>query len=207
MAVSHIEVIVEEASTEAALRQLLPKILDDISFEVYAHQGKDELLKQLPNRLRGYSHFIPDDWRILVIVDRDDDDCKELKAELEQAAVDAAFETRSTRRNSKYVVLNRIAIEELEAWYFGDWPAVLEVFPRLSTTVPQQAKYRNPDGILGGTWEAFERLCQKAGYYKNGLRKIDAATTIASRMVPTRNRSRSFQVLRDALTELAAETE
>jgi hypothetical protein len=205
MAVNHLEVIVEEPSMEAALRQLLPKLLGHISFEVYAHQGKAELLQQLPNRLRGYSHFIADDWRILVVVDRDDDDCATLKAQLEQAAMDVGFVTRATRENSKYVVLNRIAIEELEAWYFGDWPAVREIFPKLSNTIPQQARYRNPDGILGGTWEAFERVCQKAGYFKNGLRKIEAATTIASHMVPARNRSHSFQVLRNALVELVAE--
>jgi hypothetical protein len=101
-------------------------------------------------------------------------------------------------------VLNRIAIEELEAWYFGDWTAVREVYPKLPATVPNRAKYRDSDRISGGTWEAFERLCQKAGYFKTGLRKIEAAALIGPRIVPARNRSRSFQVLRDALQEITA---
>ncbi len=186
------------------MRALLPKLLGDISFEVYPHQGKEELLAQLPNRLRGYSHFIPEDWKILVVVNRDDEDCAGLKNALEQIALDAGFATRSSEAEN-YVVLNRIAIEELEAWYFGDWEAVLTVYPKLPKTVPSQAKYRNPDRILGGTWEAFERLCQKAGYFRGGLRKIEAAAMITPNMVPARNTSRSFQVLRDALVEIAVE--
>jgi len=190
---------------EAALRVLLPILLGDISFEVYPHQGKEELLEQLPGRLRGYSHFLPQGWRILVLVDRDDENCADLKRQMEQIAHHAGLATRSSAAGANYVVLNRIAIEELEAWYFGDWAAVREVYPRLPKTTPYQARYRNPDGILGGTWEAFERICQKVGYFSGGLRKIEAAATIAPRMVPTRNKSRSFQVLREALVELTAE--
>ena len=59
MSVEHLEVIVEEPSMEEALRPLLPKILGDISFEIYRHRCKDELLQRLPNRLRGYSQFMP----------------------------------------------------------------------------------------------------------------------------------------------------
>jgi len=46
MTVSHVEVIVEEPSTEAALRLLLPKMLGAASFAVYAHSCKDQLLKR-----------------------------------------------------------------------------------------------------------------------------------------------------------------
>ena len=65
--------------------------------------------------------------------------------------------------------------------------------------MPSQAKYRDPDAITGGTWEALERLLQKAGYFKTGLRKIEAARSIAAHMDPTRNTSQSFQVFRSAL--------
>lgn len=202
---SHVEVLVEEQSMEVALRGLLPRVLHNTTFQIYAHQCKEDLLRELPGRLRGYSHFIPEDWRILVIVDRDDDDCAQLKARLEQIAFDAGLPTRSTARGAAWLVVNRIAIEELEAWYFGDWMAVKEVYPKVSATVPSQAKYRDSDRILGGTWEAFERLCQKAGYFKGGLRKIEAATMIAPRLDPARNTSHSFQVLMAALLEITAE--
>jgi len=91
MGVEHIKVLVEEPSMEAALRVLLPKILVGSSFEVYAHQCKQELLQHLPKRLRGYARWIPNNWRIIVIVDRDNDDCYELKSCLEKMATDAGL--------------------------------------------------------------------------------------------------------------------
>ena len=77
-------------------------------------------------------------------------------------------------------------------------------YPRVPATVPSQAKYRVPDAIAGGTWEALERVLQKAGYFKTGLAKIEAAKAIAANMMPDRNNSRSFQVFRHALAEMAA---
>ena len=203
MMVAHVEVLVEEPSAEAALRTLLPKILGNASFEVYPHTCKDDLLKRLPERLRGYAAWIPDDWRIVVVVDRDDDDCQELKKRLEAVASEAGLATESKPKRNRFAVVNRLAIEELEAWYFGDWEAVQQAYPKVNANIPSQAKYRSPDAIKGGTWEAFERVMKAAGYFKTGLRKIEAARAVAAYMDPDRNTSRSFQVLREALVEMA----
>jgi hypothetical protein len=180
MTVEHLELLVEEPSMETALRLLLPRMLSGISFEVYPHQCKDELLRRLPERLRGYASWLPQNWRILVMVDRDDDDCRELKESLERFAQDAGFVTRTRARTAAlgYVVINGIVVEELEAWYFGDWNAVRAAYPRVPATIPSQAKYRNPDDIAGGTWEASERILRRKGYFSGGLRKIDAARSI-----------------------------
>jgi hypothetical protein len=202
MTVEHVELLVEEPSMEAALRLLLPKVIGSLSFEVYPHQCKDELLARLPKRLRGYAGWMPKTWRIVVVVDRDNNDCRALKVRLEKMARSAGLLTRSSAGNRPYVVVNRIAIEELEAWYFGDWQAVRVAYPRVPSTIPSQAKYRDPDAVAGGTWEAFERVLQKAGYFKTGLAKIYAAKTIGAHMVPTRNSSHSFQALRRALAEM-----
>jgi hypothetical protein len=204
MTVEHVEVLVEEPSMEAALRLLLPKIIGPLSFEVYPHQCKDELLARLPARLQGYAAWTPDTWRSVVVVDRDDDDCDELKARLEKMAAGAGLLTRSKAGGKPYVVVNRLAIEELEAWYFGDWQAVRASYPRVPPTIPLQAKCRVPDAIAGGTWEALERVLQRAGYFEIGLAKIEAAKTITANMVPVHNSSRSFRVLREALAEIAS---
>ncbi len=194
---------------EAALRLLLPKVLGDLSFEIYPHQCKDELLLRLPQRLRGYGQrrksdvWFRDHCRIVVVIDRDDDNCARLKRRLEKMANDAGLATRSSPKGGAYMVVNRLAIEELEAWYFGDWEAVQAAYPRVPATIPSQAKYRGPDEITGGTWEAFERVLQKAGYYGGGLRKIEAARAIAIRMEPSRNTSPSFCAFRDVLREMA----
>lgn len=201
--VQHVEVLVEEPSMEAALRLLLPKMLGATTFDVYAHQCKDELLARLPERLRGYANWLPTNWRIAVIVDRDDDDCTALKAKLEKMAIETGLMTRSRAEHRAYKVVNRLAIEELEAWYFGDWAAVKSAYPRVPSTIPSQPKYRDPDAIKGGTWEAFERILRKAGYFKGGLRKTEAAQNIAFYMNPTTNTSKSFQVFRAALLEMS----
>jgi hypothetical protein len=73
-----------------------------------------------------------------------------------------------------------------------------------ATRDPDKAAYRAPDKIKGGTWEAFLRVLQQAGYFTTGLRKIEAARAIAEHMVPSRNTSPSFCALRDALDEMSA---
>ena len=207
MTVSHVEVLVEEPSMEAALREILPKILQKPHISIYPHQCKDELIQRLPYRLRGYANWLKSDWRILIIVDRDNDDCRRLKAILENIAADAQLITRSKAKGGFYQVVNRLVIEELESWYFGDWEAVQSAYPRVSKSTPERAKYRDPDAITGGTWEAFERILQNAGYFKGGLRKIEAARTIAPYMNPERNRSRSFQVFCQTLAEMERRAE
>ena len=205
MTVEHVEVLVEEPSMEAALELLLPKLLADTSFKIHTHQGKLDLLTKLPAKLRGYASWIPATWRIVVVVDRDDDDCEDLKQQLEDSATQAGLPTRSTTKGSAgYVVVNRLAIEELEAWYFGDWKAVCAAYPRVPSSIPAKAEYRAPDAIKGGTWEAFLRVLQNAGYFTTGLRKIEAARAIAEHMVPSRNTSPSFCALREALDEMSA---
>lgn len=189
---------------EAALQALLPKLLGATSFRVYPHQCKDQLLERLPERLQGYAGWIPESWRILVLLDRDQDDCRLLKDRLENWSVQAGLPTRTRPAGSTYLVINRLAVEELEAWYFGDWQAVRAAFPKAPTSIPMRAGYRDPDQIAGGTWEAFERVLQKAGYFRGGLRKIEAARAIAPHLEPSRNRSRSFQVLCQALREIAS---
>ena len=147
---------------------------------------------------------MPDDYRIVVIVDCDDADCRALKRRLEEVARNAGLLSRSRARGGSWRIVNRIAIEELEAWYFGDWEAVRRAYPRVSGTIPRRRQYRKPDAIRGGTWEAFERILKQGGYFRNGLRKTEAARAIAPHMDPARNRSPSFATLRDALAEAAA---
>ncbi len=194
-------VFVEEYSMEAALEWLLPKLLGDIEFQIIRFQCKDDLLKKSPDRLRGYASWLPANWRILVLVDRDDDDCVALKAELESMAAAAGLLTKTAVGQERaFQVVNRIAIEELEAWFFGDWSAVKAAYPRVAATISQKVGFRDPDAIAGGTWEALERVMMKAGYFSTGLRKLECARTVAQHMEPHRNTSRSFHAFTGAVT-------
>ena len=151
-------------------------------------------------RLRGYARWLPDDWRIIVLLDRDNDDCRTLKEELEEASATAGLRSRSQAEGVHWQIVNRIVVEELEAWYFGDWEAVRCAYPRAPVSVPRRAQYRDPDGITR-TWETFEQILQRRGYFTTGLRKVEAARDIAFHLEPNRNRSASFNVFHGAVND------
>ena len=202
----HLEILVEEPSAEVALRAIVPRIIGaDHTFDLHPHQGKPDLLRKLPGRLRGYRSYMPQDWRIVVLVDEDRQDCHALKARLEKSARDAGLSTQSApRRSGVFQVLNRIALEELEAWFLGDPEAVAAAFPRVPPIFTRKAPLRDPDGVKGGTFEALERVLQQHGYSGGGLGKIDLARAVAEHMRPERNRSKSFRVFRAGLERLLA---
>ena len=196
----HIEFLLEEASAEVALKSILCKILsDDVSREFHAFQGKPDLLGKLPERLKAYRRWITDDWRIMVLIDRDREDCFQLKAQLEGIAHDAGFVTKSSAsQEGDFHVVNRLVIQELEAWFFGDVEALRIAYPRVSRSLQYQAKYRNPDTITGGTYKALERLLKRLND-RERLSKTTLAQNIAPHMEPKRNRSKSFQVFVEGL--------
>jgi hypothetical protein len=203
----HVEVLVEEPSAEAALRNLLPAILSSqASFQIFRHNGKQDLLSRLPSRLRGYRKFLPRDWRIVVLIDEDRSDCKALKKKLEKIAFDAGLTTKSRARGAAFQVMNRIAVEELESWFFGDPTAIMAAFPKIPEKQFRGARYRDVDSIRGGTAEALEAILQRHRYFPSGMPKIEVARVISRYMEPERNRSRSFQVFRKGILELLSLT-
>ena len=97
MPASHFEFLVEEPSMEAFLGAWLPRFLPQhCTFGIFPHPGKHALLRKLGNRLRGYANWMPPEYRIVVVVDRDRDDCEELKLRLEQICASAGLRSRRT---------------------------------------------------------------------------------------------------------------
>jgi len=184
----HLELLIEEPSMEALLEELLPRVVPDDTFEIHVHQGKPDLLTKIEPRLRAYARMRWRDLRVVIIVDRDSDDCSVLKKRLTDACDTAGCNA-----------LCRIAIEELEVWFFGDVPALRRAYPRVPAGLGGQAKFRDPDAIAGGTWEALERVLRRGGYYPAGMPKVEVARAVAPHMDPEQNRSRSFQVLAEGL--------
>ena len=95
-AARYLEFLVEEQSMEAFLRGLLPRLLPEgCTFEIRVFQGKRDLVRRLESRLRGYRNWLPDEYRLVVMVDCDRDDCRTLKARLEDAAAGSGLRTRT----------------------------------------------------------------------------------------------------------------
>ncbi|MBX7210943.1 MAG: DUF4276 family protein [Verrucomicrobiaceae bacterium] len=200
----HIEFLLEEPSAEAFLSDFVPKIAPaGTTCNFIRFQGKSDLLANLTNRLKGYRDWLPEDWRIVVLIDEDRQDCVKLKEALDSAAGAAGLKTKSKAGTGAFVVLNRIAVEELEAWFLGDVEALREAYPGVPAGLGSRANFRDPDAVAGGTWEALERVLQRAGHFPGGIGKIELARTMAQHLEPGRNRSRSFRCFVDGIAALS----
>ncbi|MEO3945778.1 DUF4276 family protein [Gorillibacterium sp. CAU 1737] len=191
----HLEILVEEPSMKSALDVIIPKIIGDgHDFDIHVFRGKQDLMSKLDQRLRAYAKIRTPEWdfRIVVLVDEDRQDCSDLK----QTMV-----AKAELSGVGDITLNRIVVEELEAWFFGDIPALRAVYPKVPETIGEQIRFRNPDQIPGGTHEALDRVLQQNGY-RIGLIKTEAAANISKHMDPWRNKSKSFQVFRDGLIRI-----
>lgn len=146
---------------KALLDQLLIRLLPDTEWEVFDFRSKEQLLLRLPQRLKGYANMIKqvgyDNLRVVVLVDRDDDDCLALKARLETNAYAAGLRTLSASRatpnaapSQPFYVVNRVVCEELEAWYFGDPSACQVAYHRLKLAHFSNTHLHDPDGVKGG---------------------------------------------------------
>lgn len=136
-----VEILVEESSMNNLLRVILPMILPegyqlDANCFSRVYEGKADLKKQIPSKIRAYQHYsIP--IKVIIIQDQDSRDCKELKKELQ-----------SLFNGFSLLFLIRIACQELEAWYFGDLDAVEKLYPAFKAdNYKRISKYRIPDAI------------------------------------------------------------
>jgi len=200
--VTVLEVLVEEPSAQEALHYLLPRIIGNrVGFKVINMRNKSRLLRDLPARLRAYRKRMDkgEDFRIVVLVDRDQDECEQLKRELERMAREAKLPTKARPdKDGRFLVVNRIVVEELESWFIGDTAALRLAFPSLPNQFP--GNFRQPDN--GGTWERLHRFLKKHGIYRGTYPKIEAARKIAPHVDPARNCSPSFRQFCDGVEAL-----
>ena len=191
-----IEFLVEEPSAEEALKHLLPRLIKQrAQWKLINLGSKYKLLKALPQRLAAYRQRIAvgENLRVLVLVDRDNDDCAALKRQLEAMARQSRLATKSAPGiDGRFFVVNRIVIEELESWFIGDPAALRQAFTSLPSIDERTGIFRAPDN--GGSWEALHRFLKSHGIYKSSYPKIDAARRIAPKLDPQANRSPSFRV-------------
>lgn len=189
-----IEFLVEEASMERMLHHLVPRLPPEgVSFNVRTFSGKQDLLRRLPDRPRGYRDWIGySNTVVVVIVDRDAEDCVELKAKLDDMATSSGLTVASVAASRPGNIINRIAVEELEAWFLGCVEAIRAAYPRVPATLADRSSLRDPDAVRGGTAEALSRVLSQAGYHRGGLRRTGGVDDIAQHMKVSANRSVSF---------------
>ena len=169
-------IFLEEPSARAMLQGLLLRILPDtVGVQYVVFEGKSDLEKRLPRRLRAWR---TPDTKLVVMRDQDSGDCMAIKNGLTQKCHDAG----------KPDVLVRIACRELESFYLGDLAAVADAIgPNAIRHKQQQRKFRTPDR-LGSPALELKRLAP-------GYQKIAGSRAIGPQLNVEANRSRSFQVL------------
>ena len=214
----HFEVLVEDMSGKRALDILIPKIIgDQHTFNVIPYRGigripknltshtdasKRQLLDQLPKLLRGYGKTFaqyPPNYpaAVILVCDLDDKCLRTFRQEL-FAVLNGCHPKPETRFC--------IAIEEVEAWFLGDIPAIRAKYPKAEVNVLN--RYEN-DSICG-TWELLaDVVCnggsselKNKGWQAVGREKSIWSKSITLRMDVDNNASPSFRYFQKKLREL-----
>lgn len=176
--------LLEEPSMKAFLTGLLPRILPaNVTFQLVAHEGKSDLEKSVPRKLRGWK---TPDTCFVVVRDQDSGDCQTIKDRLVTSCAEAG------RPDS----LVRIACRELESWFLGDLATVEQVFgvPGLGKR-QEKTKFRSPDK-LGNPSRELESLVP-------GYRKVGGARALGPALALEANRSHSFGVFVSGVRAMA----
>ncbi len=179
--------LVEEPSMADFLNGMLPRFFPKLQFQCVPHNGKQELARSIPRKLRAWRE---PGVRFVVMQDQDSGDCHEIKSTLAELCQQA----------ERPDTLIRIVCRELEAWYVGDIDAVSNAFPQTKEAALRQlrgARFRNPDKVMKPAKELAKLI--------PGFQKRRSARSMASVILRDSNRSRSFQVFVEGIQRLLEE--
>jgi len=176
--------LLEEQSMQVFLDHYLPRRFPALKYKCISHQGKSDLEKSIPRKLRAWK-----DPFFVIARDNDGSDCKALKSRLTELCISAG------RPDSKI----RIVCQSLEAWYLGAPSVVAEEYKCSKLLeVMRKRKNRNPDLIPAPDKFLFR--------YVPEFRKIDGARRLGQSMPLNleENSSASFRIFMKTI-ELIAE--
>jgi hypothetical protein len=175
--------LLEEPSMKLFLEGLMPRVFPLVHFLCIPHQGKQDLEKSIPRKLRAWTDK---NDAFIILRDNDGGDCSSIKSHL------LSLCHGITNR----ILLIRLACQELEAWYLGDPEGLAEGFrdPGLRM-IEGKAHLRDPD-----------RVSQPSRVIKTlvpSFQKLSGARTMGKCIMYGRNRSRSFAVLIEGVENLS----
>ena len=179
----HIVFLLEESSMGNLLEVLLPRLFPGLSFQCVPHEGKQDLEKSIPRKLKA--------WRVpgvffCVIRDNDSGDCRALKERL----------IALCKSGGPDDALVRIACQELEAWYLGEPDALAEASGKEKLReIGNKARYRDPDAVVRPSAEIRKLVPE--------FQKVSGARRMARHLTRDRNRSASFRALLRGIARLS----
>ena len=175
--------LLEEPSMAVLLDGLLPRFFPWLRFQCVPHNGKRDLAKSVPRKLRRWRE---PDVQFVVVQDQDQADCRLVKDRLSKACSDVGRDD----------VLVRVVCRELEAWYLAEPRALARAFPGRGRALVRElakARYGNPDAVVAPS-SALSKLVPEF-QKRSGARRM--AETLSRE-----NRSRSFQVFLEGIERL-----
>ncbi len=170
----HLVFMVEEPSMAEVLKVMLPQMLPPaITFQLVPHEGKNDLEKSLPRKLRAWR---TPEIQFVVLRDQDSADCFAVKKRLVELC----------RQAGRADTLVRIVCPHLEAWFIGDLRAVESAFQLKGLARKQRKrKFQDPDALAN----AEQELRKLVPAYQ----KISGARAIAPHISLAQNLSKSYQ--------------
>jgi len=172
-----IEILVEEPSMVECLSELLPKVVPEKwvlneNYFIRKHQGKSDLQKSIPTKIRAFNYF-REPIAVIILHDQDSADCKILKEKL-----------KTICGTTDIPIVIRIVCRELESWYLGDLKAIEMAYPGFkSSNYIGKAQFRNPDNL-----NAKDKLKKIFPAYK----EISSSKEISRHLDISANKSVSF---------------
>lgn len=170
---------------KALLDALLPRLFPGLPFLCVPHEGKQDLDRSIPRKLRAWRE---PGVRFIVVRDNDGQDCIALKRRL----------TGLCREAGRADTLIRIACQELEAWYLGEPRALAAAFGDDGLrTLDAKARFRDPDTLLRPSMELRTLVHE--------FQKVSGARRMADHLTLEHNRSPSFHVFVQGVGKVAAD--
>ena len=162
---------------EECLKVILQKIIpEDWHSTIIPHEGKQDLEKSIPRKLKAFRSNESIQYKFIILRDQDSGDCIQVKGKLQELC-------RSAGVNNALI---RIVCRELESWFLGDLLAVESGLGiRNISGLQNKRKFRDPDK-LGNPSEELKKLNH------NHYNKISGARKISPYLDLENNKSKSF---------------
>ena len=211
--------LIEDQSSEYLIHEIMAKVITKypkVSYDCKSFKGiggftkkntvketrDGKLLNDLTTFLRGLNKSLQySDAAVFVVVDNDDRNTEEFRAELEKVA------------QENFITIDHvycIAVEEVEAWLLGDKEALLQAYPNAKLS----AFHGYVQDSICNTWETLADVVYRGGYakmkkecrsYKEiGEVKAEWAQNIGKYMQLDTNKSPSFNYYITELERRAA---
>ena len=168
------------------LNVLLRRLFPGLAFRCIEHEGKRDLEKNVPRKLRAWRE---PGVRFVVMRDQNSADCHVVKARLKTRCSEGGHAD----------ALVRVVCRELEAWYLGDVESLAGAFPRSAGRLRRElgkSRYRDPDAVVAPS-KVLEGLIPE-------FTKRQGARAMGGKLT-RENRSRSYHVFLEGVEGLHRE--